>query len=65
MRIDNLKRAAEIYAIFHACTKIRTSLSKDAPFTVNGIELPHEMASNILQVINLKINQLHKETMEL
>ena len=61
MSIENLKRAAEIYGILNACTRIRTSLSEDAPFTINGIELPHEMASNIMQVINLKINNLYDE----
>lgn len=61
MNIKNLKRAAEIYTLMNACIAARNSLSKGDPFTINGIELPHEMANNILQVINLMINQLHDE----
>ena len=61
MDIKNLKRAAEIHELMNACIAARNALSKDKPFTINGIEMPPEMASNILQVINLKINQLRDE----
>lgn len=61
MDIKNLKRAAEIHEMMNACISVRNALSKDKPFTINGIELPPEMASNILQVINLNINQLRDE----
>ena len=61
MKIKNLSRAAEIHQMLASLTEVRASLSSDAPFTVNAIELPHEMAYRFLQVINLEINQLREE----
>lgn len=61
MDIKNLKRAAEINALMNVCIALRKSITNDDPIIVNGIELPHEMSNSILQVINIKINQMYDE----
>lgn len=61
MDIKNLKRAAEINALMNVCIAVRKSITNGDPIIVNGIELPHEMSNNILQVINIKINQIYDE----
>lgn len=61
MNIKNLHRAAEIDSLLMSLTKVRASLSDDKPISINGIALPHEVSYRILQVINLEINNLHKE----
>lgn len=61
MNIKNLKRAAEINALMNACIAVRKSISDGDQTIINGIELPHEMSNNILQVINIKINQMYDE----
>jgi hypothetical protein len=65
MKIKNLERAAEIHERLRACNEVRQSLAISAPFTINGISLPHDMAYRIIQVINLEINSLHKEIEDL
>jgi len=61
MDIKNLKRAAEINALMNACVAVRKSISDGDSIIINGIELPHEMSKNILQVINININQMYDE----
>lgn len=61
MNIKNLQRAAEINEILSACTDARAALSKDEPFFINDIKMPHSIAYRILQVLNVEINKLHEE----
>lgn len=61
MNIKNLKRATELNVLMNTCIAVRKSISDGEQIIINGIELPHEMSNNILQVINIKINQMHDE----